>query len=744
MYRKTMSILIALVWLVCAPTAWADDPQIQNLEVHQREGSYEIEINYDLVCVDCDSVSVTAWCSLDGGETWSCQCASVSGAAGPYVSPGEGLQIVWDARADLPGVLSEQARIRLEAEVVQPLPYISQVWRTDLYGKNQQSFAKCDTLMLSWGDTIGFGEGFRMGWYGVAPAIAGMTPEQIAAVDTVFPYDDGLLGYQYQLPGQTVWHPLRFSEATGDSLSYFGDENSVVFLNDGSGTDPRQDFLANGLHRLGINTLDIFDHEVAETGRDFWFVVNYDPETVVLDGQKDWAHPEDPQTYPYYVLMNDPLQERHEFQSGDRVPDRAYVVCKALMRDDPRDLILDPGHEVGLSGYVTGTISTYGGALYSYQTPSSDADRVPAWPAGGSGWSADTLGFLVSPSTEVTVNLRAVDEHGRRDGTPAQLTFDVGYAPCVQCVETVPHEQASAFGPDVDCCDGSASHVCFDDETTLYVAGATATPQPDRTYLSRLDFEVAFLAVDKDTWATSFVTDTLYMSYTHYLIRCDVYGMDVLLHGQDHAAERYLATGQEAWRAMAWKTQVDYECDPGNVIRDGGGADDIAVVNWGEGDQGDLFINDDGVWVKRVRVYVPTELLTMGPDQFRMLLWIRNFFPEGVSSMDDPLVWQLYELCLRQFGAGRIQAVALDQTYCGAPPLRPARYNMFDGLRPPADYLAAGQTWRDCSLTYLVDGSLSLDMMAMPSNEDVPVEKFFRIVVQAPDGSDIECSGDGF
>lgn len=744
MYRKMMSGWLALAWIAAALCAWADDPQVQNLEVHQREGSYEIEINYDLVCADCDSVSVTAWCSLDGGETYPYLCAAVSGAAGPYVSPGEGLQIVWDARTDLPGVLSEQARIRLDAEVARPLPYIAQVWRTDLYGKNQQSFAKSDTLMLSWGDTIGFGEGFRMGWYGAAPAIAGLTPEQLAAADSVYPYDDGLLGYQYRLPGDDVWRPRLFDQAAGDSVSYFGEANSVAFYNNGSDADPQHAFLANGLHSLGINAQDIFTHEVPEDARDFWFIVNYDPETVVLDGQMDWAHPEDPEIYPYYVLMNDPLQEHHAFQSGDRVPDRAYVVCKALMRDDPRDLILDPDHEVGLTGYVTGTISTYLGGLYSFQTPSADADRVPAWPAGGSGWSADTLGFLVSPSTQMTVNLRAVDEHGRRDGTPAQLTFDVGYAPCVQCVEAVPHGQASAFGPDTECYQPGQLHPCFDDEATLYVAGAMATPLPGRTYLSRLAFEVAFLAVDKASWSTSFVTDTLGMTATHYLVRCDVYGLDVLLHGQDHAAEQYLATGQEAWRTMAWKTQIDYDCDPDNVIRDGGGADDIALVNWGGDAQGDLFIDDAGVWVKRVRVYAPTDLLAMGPTQFRMLLWIRNLYPEGVPSMDDPLVWQLYELCIRQFGAGRIRAVALDQTYCGTSPLRPARYNMFDGLRPPVENLAAGQTWRDCALPYPVDRSLSLEMMAMSSNDDAPVEKFFRIVAQAPDGSDIECAGDGF
>ena len=87
---KRAGYAFALALILCGSVAWAEAPEIQNLEVSQRAGSYEVEINYDLVCADCDSIPVTAWCSLDGGESWTILCRSVTGDIGPYVTPGTG------------------------------------------------------------------------------------------------------------------------------------------------------------------------------------------------------------------------------------------------------------------------------------------------------------------------------------------------------------------------------------------------------------------------------------------------------------------------------------------------------------------------------------------------------------------------------------------------------------------------------------------------------------------------------
>ena len=116
-------------------------------------------------------------------------------------------------------------------------------------------------------------------------------------------------------------------------------------------------------------------------------VINFDPETIILNGQTDWAHPEDPEVYPYYFLLNDPLKMHHPFQGGDRIPDRSYVVVKALGRDDSRDYLLDPDYPVGISGYLRGVRDNLFGGQYSFQTfpvtgARSPPGTPPATPAG--------------------------------------------------------------------------------------------------------------------------------------------------------------------------------------------------------------------------------------------------------------------------------------------------------------------------------------------------------------------------
>jgi hypothetical protein len=82
---------------------------------------------------------------------------------------------------------------------------------------------------------------------------------------------------------------------------------SAWFANDDSGADIRQRRLASGVHTLSLNGLDV---DGAETvgWRHYEFVINHDPQTIILDGQTDWAHPEDPQAYPYYIELGDPAQ----------------------------------------------------------------------------------------------------------------------------------------------------------------------------------------------------------------------------------------------------------------------------------------------------------------------------------------------------------------------------------------------------------------------------------------------------
>ena len=619
-----------------------------------------------------------------------------------------------------------------------------------------------DTSAVALGaiDTVGFNRRYEVFWRGTTPNIRGYDLTALAKIDTVYPYDDGLFGYKWKIDGalggncvasqRDCWSPRLFNEATGDSFSYFGDITRLLFRNDGSGSSPFRKLLPPEKVTLQVNSIDVAGVEVSEYLREFSFVVNFDPDTRILDREVDFAHA-DPDTYPYYILLNDPLQVHHPFGSGDRIPDRAYVVCKALGRDHPLDLRRNENYGMGFTGFVTGEIENYSGGRYSFRTSASTLDTLPAWGAGIDGWYADTLGFLVAPRSEMTVNLQAVDEFGRRDGSPASLTFDVGYPPCIQCIEPLPYGQATAPGVTFDCYDPETSvgHPCFSDEAVFYIRGSSSAAQPGRTYLPKMQFEAAYLAIDKTTKFAETVADTSGMTATHYIFLCDVYGMDVLLHGQDDERERYLEPTQAKWRSMAWKTQIDYECDPENFIVDGAGADNIEVINWDVATGDGLTMTSTGLWKKLVRVYVPQGLLA-GAQGFRFSIWVtyfRDLYPDPAP--DAPEVLELYNICLRQFGQGRIRAVMLDQTTCTSitTPQRPGFYHTFRGLRPPRATPPTGRTWRSCTLVgedIVIDGSIPLPFTAMASNDDEPVEKLFRIVFQDNSNTDIECSGDGF
>jgi hypothetical protein len=606
-------------------------------------------------------------------------------------------------------------------------------------------------LSLSQSDTVGFNKPYTIFWEGLSPNIAGYDPVALAVVDTVEPRTDGLFGYKWKLEGELggnclpilndCWSPRYFDEASGDSVSFFGDVTSLTFLNNGTGISPFRKLLPTGEVTLEVNSIDVAGVEVAEYLREISFVVNFDPITEILDYEVDEFHTADQDTYPYYILLNDSEQIHHPFRSGDRIPDRSYVVVKALGRDSANDVKFSPTYEMGFTGSVTINVDTYRGGPYDVTTPPTFPDTEPQWDAGLSGWYADTLGFLVAPSSEMTVNVQAVDEHGRPDGTPASLSFDVGYPPCVQCVELQPEGNVSAYDETLACYDPAVggSHVCFDGVEEFYIKSLGAPEFPDRRYLIPSS-DIAFLSIDKTTMSTSFVVDTLGISGSNYLIKMAVVYLDARFHGKDHEPEQYTAPGQETWRTMGWMWQVDYDCDPENQIRDGGGSDNIGVENWGVGGS-DLTVEPNGVWKNKIRVYVPTDLLT-GNETSAIWDLLRRYWNFDVTFFAEAK--ELFDIATRQIGLGQIQAITIDQTQClTLPQFRPASYHIFDGLRPLASSPPVGKTWRSCDLNGSED-AVPLRLMTMTSSEGEPVTKSFRLIVQAGDATDFECTGDGF
>jgi len=731
---------VALGILLIPLVSFADSaPMVSNVQAAQRPNTFIVDITYDLANDEGDYTWVSLYFSPDGGVTWPIHCATVTGAADTVVPSGTGHSVEWDAEADFPDFISGTCTIRVMAVDHPPWPRIQSIWKTDLSGQNP--------VPLAYRDTLGFGEAFRLHWQGEAPATFDMDPQMLASLDNVYPYDDGLLGYKYDIDLQDCvpdledcWSPRYFDEATGDSISYFSSVTSLDFHNDGSGTDPFHELLPSGSFQFKLNALDVGDQEIREYLQLNELVINYDPETIILDGETDWAHPEDPEVYPYYFLLNDPLKVHHPFQGGDRIPDRSYVVVKALGRDDSRDLLLDPEYPVGISGYLKGVRHNLSGGQYSFQTLASEVGPAPTWGATcDTCWSADTLGFLTGPRTTFTINMRAIDEHDRRDGTPAALSFDVGFPPCIQCIEVLPKmSQPSDFDENLECLADTEpgtieAHPCFGDTTVMRVTD-NGLGDGDLEFISP-----AFMLVHKVTGDVRVETEPGQGGELYFEISANLYRMKILLHGLDDSRERWESMVR---RMMGWAYQVDYECDPFNQTHDGGGYDNIILPNWGQtpGVSGLEIEPVSGLWVIYVDVPVPRDLMLMGPEMYREVAL------RYIVGIEDPdLRDRVFNDSTRQLGRGHVQAVALDQSQCGFLPIRPARYNLFRHVRPSVAELFPGQSWRDCDLAQYVPDiyqDIDLSQGSMESLEGEPVPQYFRIVVETDTG-DFECLTSG-
>jgi hypothetical protein len=606
-----------------------------------------------------------------------------------------------------------------------------------------------DTIPVAAGqvDTVGFGRTYQVMWRGQSPNVRGYDPAALAVIDTVAPYNDGLFGYKWKINGalggdcqpslEDCWHPRRFNETTNDSFSFFGTAVSLVFTNDGTGTSVFRKRLPSGTVNLEVNSLDVAGVEVATYLRPFSFVVNYDPETRLLNGEQDWDHPSDPEIYPYYIQLNDPARVHHPFAAGDRIPDRTYVVFKALARDDSRDERVRPNFKIGFTGYVDGLRQNFTGGVFPFKSDASALDTVPAWDAGTNGWYGDTLGFLTAPNSRFTLNMQSVDEWARRDGSPASMSFDVGYEPCLQCIELLPKPSSSTSGFDanVACVENAtpaylATHPCLAGRTELRVSGGgAANPATDLEPV----IGAVFILVNRDT---GFVTNSLTAatradSLANWVLPASRYKMALLLHGKDDPRE---AWAQAVRRVGGWKYEVSYACDEFNEIKDGGGNDDIRVPTWGQPASGTGLVvnNTTGLWKLEVEVWVPSILVQIGPTNFRIIL---NIMTGGDTAAND----MIFRAVTRQFGEGWVEAIALDQTAQGSSPTRPSTFNFFRSVRPDRN-LVAGETWRDLGFTSPSRTQLPLSLGAMPSLGGDPVRKYFRLTLHSGTGEDLVCT----
>jgi hypothetical protein len=541
-------------------------------------------------------------------------------------------------------------------------------------------------------DTVSYGYPFALSWIGSTPNIRSFSPEMLAQRDIVPPID-GLLGYKFRLEdnacvgsGSDCWQPRRFDPIAGDSVSYFGEQSQLRFYNDGRTEEARGTRLASGVHRLLVNTVDMAGVEVPTAKQTVNFVVNYDPDTRLLRGERDPFNRNDEKIYPYYRVFHPGQPDtEHPFAEGDTVPDKAYVVFKAIGWDDSRDLrVDDPPADARVRFQAAfDARGLYGGeSIFTFSTQFSQPTRTLGWDR------ADTVGFLVGPFN-YTVTMRAIDQWDRRDGTPEKFTFVGDFKPCVQCVEVLVGAESAASDTDLGCQDAACAAVI----DTIYASLDSSTPVPpgwrqasliDVTPLVKdlLWYNTKTGAVWLDTPLSTVEPDSMPGYFFEYRLA---------LHGREHPHEPW-RTDYPQDRIMSWNYQIVGERDAVNAISDGGGKDniDFTTYRWVAYNPlaalpQPIAIDDDGVWTLRIKFFVPELAMEQGEAIYL------GYLQGQVSTAPN---WQtVYRLTTGQLGLTTVQVRANDASTCDWNVER-ALYFYYRNLRvPPVHGMSCNGTY---------------------------------------------------
>ena len=130
---------------------------------------------------------------------------------------------------------------------------------------------------------------------------------------------------------------------------------------------------------------------------------------------------------------------------------------------------------------------------------------------------------------------------------------------------------------------------------------------------------------------------------------------------------------------MSWRYQVDFDRDEFNVIKDGGGNDNLAAptYEYSPFPSSDVYVDDStGVWILKVRVGIPTDLLMLGPT-----FYLEQLLTHHGGSGDD--AQEAFELTTMQLGDGHVTVIARDVTECGTGTVNNGKYNYYAEVRFP-------------------------------------------------------------
>ncbi len=114
--RTLMSIVSILLAGLMVSGSHAADPVVSNVDLLQRtDGSGLVDITYDLVDAEGDTMAVTLLLSDNGGADWKFPVFNISGDVGQGIAPGLAKNIVWDAGSIPQVIVSEMFQARVLA-----------------------------------------------------------------------------------------------------------------------------------------------------------------------------------------------------------------------------------------------------------------------------------------------------------------------------------------------------------------------------------------------------------------------------------------------------------------------------------------------------------------------------------------------------------------------------------------------------------------------------------------------------
>jgi len=106
-------LLLNFTVLIAQNTA----PEVTNVTFSQRvDGSFIVDVYYDLNDAEGDTMSVLMLASADSGSSWNFSCDSLSGAYGCDILSGSGNHIEWDFGAEHPETFGDKFRVKIYAD----------------------------------------------------------------------------------------------------------------------------------------------------------------------------------------------------------------------------------------------------------------------------------------------------------------------------------------------------------------------------------------------------------------------------------------------------------------------------------------------------------------------------------------------------------------------------------------------------------------------------------------------------